>query len=139
MTKHLRTGEQMKLSILLYALSLVFKWANKKYDPIKNRIMDKNATLEIRTKDGKRARSFTFKNGRIFSPLVQTKKNTAKSDAALVFGNAQTAFKTLTSGYDGDFMKNLDSSSLVIEGDAGLIFWFSSTLGETKDLKNHTP
>jgi len=119
----------MKLSILLYGLSILLKLASKKNMSIKKRCMDKNATLLIRTKDGNTARSFIFLNGKIFSKGG----NTSCFDAALVWKDAPKAFKTLTSGYDGDFIKDLNNGDLVIEGDPGLVFWFSSTLREIKD------
>ena len=125
----------MRLTILLYALSILLKRAPEKFAPIKKRVIGKNITIQIRTRDGKRIRSFTFSKGKVFSTLSQNRNNTKTPDAALVFHNYQKAFKTLTSGYDGDFMRDLDSGDLVIEGDAGLVFWFSSTLREIKDIR----
>ena len=57
----------MKFSLLLWGLQFLLKRTAKKSPEFKNKLKEKNYTVLIKTEDGKRGRSYTFKDGEIIS------------------------------------------------------------------------
>ncbi len=114
----------MKFSFLLYMLNRKLKGAAKKSAEFRNRLAEKNFTLQIRTEDSKRARFFTFNNGE-----VESKGSTIdNAQISLIWSDADTGFKTMTAKDGNASMKALQDGKLKLDGDAQLALWFTETI-----------
>ncbi|MBN1534109.1 MAG: SCP2 sterol-binding domain-containing protein [Spirochaetes bacterium] len=121
----------MKFSLLLFILSRKLKKAARKHPSFRDRLKEKDFTICIRTKDGAKARSFTFGNGAVTS-VGSVAPNPAVS---LVWEDAATAFAVMSKGSNEATMKALSEGKLKIEGDANFALWFSETVKQMMKLK----
>lgn len=83
----------MKFSVLLFALFSILKIASYTNSAFKKYIGKVSARILIKTEDGKRSRMFIFDKGK-FSSVPGDQK---KFDVALVFQDAETGFKVMSS------------------------------------------
>ncbi len=114
----------MKFSLLLFILSIKLKQAAKKNINFKKFIRDKRLNFAIKTADGKRGRVYSFSNGQIStrSGLSQ------KAESAMVWSDADTAFKIMASGNEEASVAALTERKLQAEGDLKEFMWFSRAL-----------
>ena len=118
----------MKFKILLYILGRkLIKKAGTSAD-FKKKISEKNCTVQVKTADNKKGRYYTFNNGGVTS----TGGVTANPTAAMVWKDAATAFKVLTSSDDAKGMQAFQDGSLKLEGDAGTALWFTEVAKQLK-------
>jgi hypothetical protein len=120
----------MKLSLLLFLLSSKLKKAVKKHSKFRERVKEKNFTIVIKTKDGKRVRFFTFSDGAVVSG-----RRDVKASVSFVWDNPGLAFTAMASGKPDLTLKALAEGQLMIEGDATLGIWFGETVERMMKLK----
>ncbi len=112
----------MKLSLLLYILSLKLKGAAKKNRSYRNHIGIVQARILIRTEDGKQGRLFVFDRGN-FSSFSGARH---ESDAALVWSDPGTAFRVMTSKEsEADTFRAAADGKMRVEGMVPYIQWFT--------------
>ena len=56
-----------KFSLILFGLAQTLKIQARRYPAFAERLKEKNFTAQMRTKDGKAGRYFTFKDGKVIS------------------------------------------------------------------------
>jgi len=111
----------MKLTLLLFILYRKLKKASKKNSEFKEYIKNEKARILIKTADGKRARLYIFDKGEISS----LKGDQKPFDVAMVWSDANTAFKTMSSQDLNKSMEALYEGKLHFEGDANQALWFT--------------
>jgi hypothetical protein len=110
----------MKLSLLLFILSLKLKWAAKSNKLYQNYIGTIQLRILIKTADNKWGRLFVFDKGKV-SSLTGTNH---RYDAALIWADPGTAFKVMAAGSDeATFMAAADGK-LKVDGMPYFIQWF---------------
>ena len=82
----------MKFSLLLLVLHLALKWAAFTNQAFKKYIAPSHVRILIKTKDGRRARLYTFDKGAVSS----VKGDCSDFDVALVWKDAATGFAVMT-------------------------------------------
>ena len=111
----------MKLSLLLFALSLKLGRAARTNRAFRNYIGNIPLRILIRTADGRHGRLFVFDRGRVSSERGASHR----CDAALVWADAGTAFRVMTSGSDEATFLAAAQGKLRVEGMAYYIQWFN--------------
>jgi len=110
----------MKLSVLLFILSLKMKIANKKNDLFKRRLSTRTGSILIRTANRSVGRLFTFSKGHIFT---KTEKS-GDADVHMVWKDENTAFKTMTSSDPQALFQAMDKGDVEMVGDLSVAQWF---------------
>jgi DNA-binding SARP family transcriptional activator len=118
----------MKFTLLLFILYRKLKKASKKNPEFKEYIKKEKTRVLIKTADGKRGRLFIFDNGEISSLTGDQKQ----FDVAMIWSDADTAFKIMASEDLDKSMEALFEGKLVFEGDDKQALWFT---GATTFLK----
>ncbi|TFH42475.1 MAG: hypothetical protein E4G96_03385 [Chrysiogenales bacterium] len=116
----------MRFSLLLFGLMILMKRKAKKNAEFRQKLREKDYTLVIKTKDGKRGRVFIFRNGEIES----RKGDDPGADISLVWRDASTGFRVMRGGRTKVFMAALQDGSLKILGDGGLSLVFIGVVKE---------
>ena len=111
----------MKFTFLLFVLYFKLKRAAKKNPEFQEYIKKEKTRVLIKTADGKRGRLFIFDNGK-FSSLAGDQK---QFDVAMVWQDADTAFKIMASEDLNKSMDALFEGKLVFEGDDKQALWFT--------------
>ncbi len=112
----------MGFSLFINLLVLKFKKTLKTDKSFKKFLMGHECTIVVKTKDGKKGKRFIFKNGGFSSDNVLN-----EYDAAMVWSDAKTAFKSLKEGENG--IKNaLQNHKVSIEGKIHSFTWFGAAL-----------
>ena len=111
----------MKFTLLLFILYRKLKKASKKNPEFKEYIKKEKVKVLIKTADGKRGRLFIFDNGEISSLTGDQKQ----FDVAMVWSDADTAFKIMASEDLNKSMEALFEGKLVFEGDDKQALWFT--------------
>jgi len=111
----------MRLSLLLFVLYLKLKSAVKKNKAFQNYIGIVQLRILIKTADGKRGRLFIFDKGKVSSLSGADHC----CDAALVWADPKTAFKTMVKGSDEATFLAAADGKLRVEGMAYFIQWFN--------------
>jgi len=114
----------MKLSLLLFILSLKLKSAAKKNTAFRNYIGMVQLRILIKTMDGKFGRVFIFDKGKVSSHGGANHK----SDAALAWADPNTAFKVMIKGSDEATFLAAAAGKLKVEGMAYYIQWFNDAV-----------
>jgi len=112
----------MKFTFLLFILYLKLKKAAKKNPEFQEYIKKEKTMVLIKTADGKRGRLFIFDNGK-FSSLPGGDQK--QFDVAMVWQDADTAFKVMASEDLDKSMEALFEGKLVFEGDDKQALWFT--------------
>ena len=115
----------MKLSLILWGLSILLRWTARRHVAFHERLKEKNFTLQFQVLDGSVGRSYTFKDG------VVTSKSGVRADPDVMIG-----FKTASIGAKLlmppiDFQDQIDAIknfNLVMEGPDELTSWFTETV-----------
>lgn len=111
----------MKLRLLLFILYQKLSRAAAKNAAYRSFLGGMQVKIMIRTADGKHGRLFIFDRGKVSSLAG----GTHASDAALVWSDADTAFKVLKSGSDEATFFAAAKGQLKIDGMAAYIQWFN--------------
>lgn len=114
----------MKFNLLLFILYVKLKQAAKNNVRFKKFIKDKRLNFGIKTTDGKRGRLYIFSNGKITS----RSGGSEESESAMVWSDADTAFKVMASGNEEASVASLTEKKLQVEGDLKEFLWFSRAL-----------
>jgi len=112
-------------SIILLGIRVLFGLTAMRFRVIKNRLKEKNLTVQIKLKDNSRGRYFTFRDGRI------TSKDGihASPDITMIFGSARLALDILIPPRDQLATINaMKSFQLGVEGPEELGCWWMETL-----------
>jgi hypothetical protein len=112
----------MKFTFLLFILYLKLKKAAKKNPEFQEFIKKEKTRVLIKTADGKRGRMFIFDNGKFSSVPGGDQK---QFDVAMVWKDADTAFKVMVSEDLNQSMEAAYDGRLVFEGDANQALWFT--------------
>lgn len=117
----------MKFSLLLYGLLKMMQRKAKKVPEFRNKLKEKDYTILIKTEDGKKGRSYTFKNGEVSS------RSGDRPDAniSLVWKDAATGFRIMVKGKTKAFIAAIQDGSLKLQGDGNLVPVF---LGVVKEM-----
>ncbi|MDA8403123.1 MAG: hypothetical protein M0Z56_02850 [Desulfobacteraceae bacterium] len=110
----------MKFSTLLFALYNILKIASYTNTAFKKHIGKVNVRILIKTEDGQRARMFIFNKGKLSSLAGDQKK----FDVALVFQDAETGFKVLSSKKKDASFNAAASGKLKVLGMSVYAQWF---------------
>ncbi len=111
----------MKFQLLLYILYKKLAKAARKNTRFKNFIQNKQLKFAIKTGRNGIGRQYVFDNGKISSSA----KNILVCDAAMVWCDADTAFKVMASGNEEASVAALTEKKLQVEGDFKEFMWFS--------------
>ena len=103
----------MKLSMLLFALSLKLRVSALISATFRKRLRSKDFVIVIRTAEQGPARTFRIHDGRIRSRLGRD----ASPDTELVWSDAQTAFRTMLSSDELHSFSAIGQARLRILGD----------------------
>jgi len=127
----------MKFSLLLFGLLKKLQGTAKKSSAFRERLRERNFTLQIKTRDNLRGRYYIFSDGEVFSK----KGIHSKPDVALVWKSEDFAFKTMKAGDRDATMKAREDGDLVVDGDPMLAMWFSETMSQMRnpDAANQAP
>lgn len=115
----------LKFSVILYGMHMVLLLQARRFPAYAKRIAEKNFTAQLRTFDGKTARWFTFRDGKVLSraglhpdPKITISISTAELGARLFTPWAGQLERI-------EAMKNFEFKA---EGPEELIVWFTQTL-----------
>lgn len=111
----------MQLSLLLYILSLKLQMAAKMNKAFRNYIGTVQLKILIKTADGKWGRLFVFDKGKVTS--LGGGNHTC--DAALVWSDPGTAFKTMVKASDEATFYAAAAGKVKVEGMAYYVQWFN--------------
>jgi hypothetical protein len=112
----------MKFTLLLFILYRILKRAAKKKPAYKKHISTiHQVRIMIKTADGKRGRLFAFDQGKISS------RSGSKHayDAAIVWSDAKTAFKVMSSMSDEKSFLAAAEGKMKLDGMAFFAQWFN--------------
>lgn len=110
----------MRLTLLLFALGQILKIASMGSKKFKKYIQKMDARILIRAENGKHARLFRFKKGKVSSHGGDH----AAFDVALTFKDAATGFAVLTSKKKDASFNAAAEGKLKIEGMSFYAQWF---------------
>ena len=133
----------MRLSLMLFGLSLALKQRARKYPTFKERLKEKNLIAQVKVKDDSVGRYFTFQNGR-----VRSKSGIhSKPDVTVTFKTVELAVSLMTPPFNQlDQINAMRGFSMTLEGPEELSLWFMHTLHKIRsagwqygiDLGNNT-
>jgi hypothetical protein len=112
----------MRFTLLLFILSILLKWASKRNLAFRKYIGSiHQVKIMIKTADGKRGRVFVFDQGQVNS------RSGAKHlyDAAIIWSDAITAFKVMTSRSDEAQFMAAAAGTMKLDGMAYFAQWFN--------------
>jgi len=112
----------MKFTLLLFILYRKLKKASEKNPEFKEYIKKEKTKVLIKTADGKRGLLFIFDNGKFSSVPGGDQK---QFDVAMIWKDADTAFKIMASEDLNKSMEALFEGKLVFEGDDKQALWFT--------------
>jgi len=128
----------MKFELLLYGFYRIFRYTSGRQPDFKEKIREKDITLVIKTKDGKRGRSFTFKDGKVFS-----KRGVGGEPVfSLVWITASDGSRIMTDMVKGKSKALMDAVSngqLLLEGNAGMVMWFLGIMNKMMKYYSKKP
>jgi trimethylamine-N-oxide reductase (cytochrome c) len=111
--------------MLLWAIRVMLWWAATWHPSFKNRVHEKNITIQIKLKDDSHGRYFAFREGK----LTSRSGLYPKPDVTMVFGNIRLALDILIPPRDQLAMVNAEKSfQLGLEGPDELTCWWMETL-----------
>src|ERR1700690_3978329 len=116
---------QLKLSIILFALTLVLRYALWRHPLFAARLKERNLVAQIKARDEGTGRWIEIHDGKIRSSAGQH----AKPDITLFFKNAETGAALLTPPID--WLAQIDAQkdfTLGVDGTEDLTNWFAQTL-----------
>lgn len=118
----------MKFRMLLWALGLMMKKASKNNPDFQKQLVGKDFSFLLQTLDGKLARHYIVKDGRVRS------KSGSVADPAfsISFKDADTGMYIMTAKDKNAFMKGIQEKNIKIDGDLSLVMWFQGIVKYVK-------
>jgi hypothetical protein len=116
----------MKFKLLLLILSGKLKKAARKNQAFKEYIRNKKLKVAIRTAKDGQGRVYLFNQGNI-SSISGTGE---KTDVAMVWCDADTAFKVMSNSNEEASLAAMTEKKLVIDGNFKEFMWFSTALAK---------
>src|SRR5258705_1094908 len=135
--KHMNLGV-LKLSIILFGLSLLLKFQAWRHPAYRERLKEKNLTGQFIARDEEIGRWFKIQDGRVTSGAGVLKD----ADVTVAFKNAALGAGLLTPPINWlDQINAQKEFQLTVQGDDGLANWFAQTvmIAQTIGLKYGTP
>lgn len=114
----------MRFTLLLWILDLVLRFASRFHGAFKRYIAKAHARILIKTADGRRGRIFVFDRGRFRS----TPGDHRDFDAAMVWRDAATGFRVMTSQRPDAAFNAAADGKLRVEGMGVYAQWFEDGL-----------
>ncbi|MDA0239677.1 MAG: molybdopterin-dependent oxidoreductase [Proteobacteria bacterium] len=122
---------EFKFSVILWGLRQLLRITAWRYPEFRERLKEQSFTANIKTKDGKTGRSFTFKNGQLSSKGGVA----AVADVELIFKNAAIGADLLMPPINQlDQINALKDFNLSMEGPDELTSWFAQTIMLTQTI-----
>ena len=121
----------MKLTLLLFALSLKLRRASHHNELLRTRLQARTGSVWIQTDDHRVGRLFVFSRGQIFTKAG----GQGEADVKMIWRDADAAFKAMTSSDQQAIARALEDGHLRLEGDRSVAQWFGSLI---KALKGAT-
>ena len=119
----------MKFSLILYGLRLLFYIQSRRFPAFRARLAEKDFTAQLRTKDGKTGRYFTFQEGKVRSRSGLH----PEPDVVLTFKTAEIAAKLLMPPINQlEQINALKDFYLTLEGPEEFNTWFTETVMMTQ-------
>ncbi len=113
------------LSLVLFGITLMFALTRMRFSFFRDRLKEKDLTVQIKLKDNSRGRYFILRKGKI----VSRSGILSSPDVGMVFGNSRIALDVLVPPRDYlimiDAMKNFQ---LALDGSDELSWWWMETL-----------
>jgi 3-hydroxyisobutyrate dehydrogenase-like beta-hydroxyacid dehydrogenase/putative sterol carrier protein len=125
----------MKLTLLLFALSLKLRSANRYNQLLRTRLQARTGSIWIQTDDHRVGRLFVFSKGQIFTKAG----GHGEADVKMIWKNADSAFKAMTSGDPQAIPNALALGHLRLEGDMLVAQWFGSLIKALKGATGRPP
>ena len=119
----------MRFSILLFGMWLLMRYCAWRYPAFRARLAEKDFTAQIRTKDAKAGRSYTFAGGK-----VRSRRGIAPNpEVTLTFKNAKIAARLLMPPIDPLEQINAQKDFLLgLEGEDELTSWFTQAVRSSR-------
>ncbi len=112
-------------SIVLFGVRMLFWLTAMRFPFFKDRLKEKNLTVQIKLKDNSRGRYFALRDGKVTSKSGIH----ANPDVTMVFGSARIALDILVPPRDQLVMVNaMKSFQLGLDGTDELSYWWMETL-----------
>ncbi|WP_176086919.1 NAD(P)-binding domain-containing protein [Martelella sp. HB161492] len=118
----------MKLSLLLFALSVKLRTASRHNALLRARLQQRTASVWIQTEDHRVGRLFVFAKGRIFT----RSGGEGEADVTMLWKDASIAFAAMTSNDPQAIAKALETGHLRLVGDVMVAQWFASVIQALK-------
>lgn len=115
----------MRLSAVLFLLGLKLRWSAWRNGEFRKRLKRVDRVIVIRTGDGRRARSYVFRNDTIRDHGGTDPQATAE----LVWSDAGTAVRAMLSSNPLDNFSAIGRGDLEIRGNLQDALWFSDLAG----------
>jgi molybdopterin guanine dinucleotide-containing S/N-oxide reductase-like protein len=120
-----KTLSNLLFLLVLFVIRTLFWWTVIRFPFFKDRVKQKNFTVQIKLKDNSRGRYFTFQGGKIIS------KNgiNHSSDVNMVFENAHLALEMLIPPRDFLALVSAEKGyQILLQGPDELCYWWMETL-----------
>ena len=115
----------MKLTLILFALGLKLRWKAHFDAAFRMQLLDVDRLIVVRTRDGSRARSYHFRDGRV----AVTDGVHPDANVALIWKEAAVAVSVMLSRNELDVFSAIGRGDLEIVGNLQDALWFSDLAG----------
>jgi len=119
----------MKFSLMLFLLFLKLRSTARKYPSFKERLVEKDFTLQIKTRDDSLGRYYIFNDGEVFTG----KGIHTHPDVTLVWASADIGFRIMKAGDRDASLKAREDGDLVVEGDPLLAIGFNEIISQMRN------
>lgn len=122
------SNKNIPLSLMLFAMAGAIRFAAMRHASVKNKISEKNAIVQIKTRDGSGARYFRFLDGRLSS---KSGIYAGEPDVCMIFKDASTALLSFVPPFSHfDFVNLVKNFKVDLTGDDELTRWFTELISE---------
>ncbi len=104
----------MRFSLLLYGFYLLLRYTAWRHKSFRDALAARDFSMRITTADGKRGRRYEFAGGSITTDRGKVRE----ADFALVWKDAPTGYRRMSSMSRKALMKAIGDGSLTLRGDA---------------------
>ncbi len=115
----------MKLTLVLFALGLKLRWSARFDAAFRKQLLDVDKLIAIRTRDGTRARSYHFRDGRV---AVNAGAH-PEAHVALIWNDVSVAVSAMLSRDERALFSAIGRGDLEIAGNLQDALWFSDLVG----------
>jgi 3-hydroxyisobutyrate dehydrogenase-like beta-hydroxyacid dehydrogenase len=118
----------MKLSLLLFILSLKLRKAARRNERLRALLQERTCSVLIQTSDQRVGRLFVLSKGQIFTKAG----GQGQADVRMIWKDEDIAFKAMTSGDPQAVSRALERGDLRLAGDLPVAQWFGRLIGALK-------